>query len=61
MSSQLLHAILVSHNTQQESIVPGWFFHTTLQYFKKYLRSKSMDWFLYDNGLRLERVKLAKN
>ena len=21
------------------------------------LRSKSMDWFLYDNGLRLERVK----
>ena len=22
-----------------------------------YLRSKSMDWFLYDNGLRLERVK----
>ena len=24
-----------------------------------YLRSKSMDWFLYDNGLRHERVKVA--
>ena len=23
------------------------------------LRSKSMDWFLYDNGLRRERVKNA--
>ena len=26
--------------------------------FLKLLR-KSMDWFLYDNGLRLERVKLS--
>ena len=25
------------------------------------LRSKSMDWFLYDNGLRLERVKFLRN
>ena len=25
------------------------------------LRSKSMDWFLYDNGLRHERVNVLKN
>ena len=25
-----------------------------------YLQSKSMDWFLYDNGLRHERVNLIK-
>ena len=25
------------------------------------LQSKSMDWFLYDNGLRLERVKVLKS
>ena len=24
------------------------------------LRSKSMDWFLYDNGIRHERVKIKK-
>ena len=24
------------------------------------LRSKSMDWFVYDNGLRLERVKIER-
>ena len=25
------------------------------------MQSKSMDWFLYDNGLRRERVKIARD
>ena len=31
----------------------------TVSFLEKNLRSKSMDWFLYDNGLRHERVKVV--
>ena len=56
--------MISSFNDVRYRSMPRYEIRLTVELYKFYSinrRSYDMDWFLYDNGLRHERVKLEKN